>query len=101
MSREPPRLRSLVDLEHAFQVPAFRLRSGRVLEHRRPGGDTRRVAGREVFLGILRQDKPGGLRPPRTPPLFFFGGIFDIFFGLRSDCVLCVLGGLLSQNTAF
>ena len=92
----------LVDLEHAFQVPAFWLRSGCVLEHEQPGGDTRKVAGREVFWGFSAQDYIGGAAaPPNPPALFFPGAILTFFVGLRSGCVLCVLGGLRSQNTAF
>ena len=77
----------LVALEHAFQVPAFWLRSGCVLEHQQPGGDTRKVAGREVFWGFSARTSRGGCRPPE-PPRSFFWGIFDLFcwaaFWLRS-----------------
>ena len=43
----------------------------------------------------------GAAAPPNPPALFFSGAILTFFVGLRSGCVLCVLGGLRSQNTAF
>jgi enamine deaminase RidA (YjgF/YER057c/UK114 family) len=57
---DPKRPRILVELEHAFQVPAFWLRSGCVLEHQQPGGETRKVAGRKVFWAFCaRIQAPG------------------------------------------
>ena len=92
----------LVALEHAFQVPAFRLRSGCVLEHQQPGGDTRRVAGR-----FFRDSPPGPLRgaaAPPNPPALFLAAFLTFLLGrvlaeFRAFWEACVLRTLRSGDT--
>ena len=77
--------KSFVALEHALQVPAFWLRSGRVLEHQQPGGDTRKVAGRKIFWGFSARTSRGGC-------------VLAVFFAFWEACVLRTLRSAANKH---